>query len=602
VSTRVGTSEPTLEEARHRVLLTLLRVQLAASGFGTLIAIPLTEGPEAIPIFAGCAAALLVLALLAFAPMSYSTLARLYSLTFALLSVVLAVFAGPIGPTFLVMCGALVLPLVLLPLREAWGFAIGTFVLVSFVGWAHVGRLIAVEVPPIPSALDVPMSWIGSLITILTISGPFAVLAGLLLRRYQEAHSRSDQLVHELRVEIQERQAALEALQQAEQRLTHTQKLELLGQLAGGLAHDMNNALTAIMGEASFLKDSEAESREVIMEYSRHAAQLTRQLLMLGRKEVVRPRPLDLTAEVRRAVASARRLLPSEIRVLEQYTAEPVTVQADPSQITQIVLNLVVNSSDAMVGGGELRVSVEPSQASASHVDLVIADTGHGIAAADLDRIFEPFYSSKPPGLGTGLGLANVKDLVEGLEGSVAVRSELGVGTTFRVSFPLVDAAPPEEVPLSAAEAAAQGGESILLVDDSQAIRRIAKSMLERAGHGVTAVGSGSEAIAWLAKGDRVDLVITDVVMPDGSGSTVIDWLKRERPQIPVLVMSGYTQDEQVKRGMRTGELPFLRKPFSADDLVLATRKVLRAAATRCGGKPGSGSPRDPRGESSGSR
>jgi len=577
-------------------------VQLAASGLGTLIAIPLSTGPEAIPIFVACGVALSVLALLAFAPMSYSTLARLYSLTFALLSVALAVFAGPIAPTFLVMCGALVLPLVLLPLREAWGFAIGTFALVSFVGWAHVARLIPVEIPEIPSGLDVPLPWIGGLITILTISGPFAVLAGLLLRKYREAHTRSDQLVHELRIGIKERQAALEALQRAEQRLTHTQKLELLGQLAGGLAHDMNNALTAIMGEASFLKDSEAESREVIMEYSRHAAQLTRQLLMLGRKEVVRPRPLDLTAEVRRAVTSARRLLPSEIRVVEQYAAEPVTVQADPSQITQIVLNLVVNSGDAMVGGGELRVSVEPSQASPNHADLIISDTGHGIAAADLDRIFEPFYSSKPPGLGTGLGLANVKDIVEGLEGSVAVHSELGVGTSFRVSFPLVDAALREEVTLSEKEAAAQGGESILLVDDSEAIRRIAKSMLERSGHDVTAVGSGSEAIAWLSKGNWVDLVITDVVMPDGSGSAVIDWIKRERPQIPVLVMSGYTQDEQVRRGMRTGELPFLRKPFSAEDLVLATRNVLRTAAMRCGGEPGSDSPRDPRGESSGSR
>jgi signal transduction histidine kinase/CheY-like chemotaxis protein len=556
-------------------------VQLAASGIGTLVAIPLSPGPEATSVYVACAVALSVLAVLAFAPMSYSTLARLYSLVFAALSVALAVLAGPVAPTFLVMCGALVLPLVLLPLREAGAFAIGTFALVSFVGWAHVARLIELEIPEIPTDLHVPEPWLGGLITILTISGPFAVLAGLLLRRYREAHSRSDRLVRELRVEVEERQAALEALQRAEQRLTHTQKLELLGQLAGGLAHDMNNALTAIMGEASFLKDSQAESREVIMEYARHAAQLTRQLLTLGRKEVVRPRPLDFTAEVRRSVASARRLFPSEIRVVEQYTSQALTVQADPSQITQIVLNLVVNSSDAMVGGGELRVSVEPSPASSNHVDLVIADTGHGIATADLDRIFEPFFSSKPAGVGTGLGLANVKDLVEGLEGSVAVHSELGVGTTFRVSLPLVDASPPEVAPLSAADAAAQGGGSILLVDDSQAIRRIAKSMLERAGHAVIAVGSGSEAIAWLSEGGRVDLVITDVVMPDGSGSTVIDWLKRERPQVPVLVMSGYTEDEQVKRGMRTGELPFLRKPFSAEDLVQAAQEVLRTAATR---------------------
>lgn len=581
MSTRIGTSAPAPEDARHRVLLTLLRAQLAASGVGTLFAVVLFPNPKVLPIFVGCAVALAGLAFLAFAPLSYGTLARLYSLIFAALTVSLAVFAGPVAPTYLVMCGALVLPLVLLPQREAWGFVAGTFALVCFVAWAHVARLITMEIPEIPSGLHAPAAWIGGLITILTISVPFAVLAGLLLRKYQEAHSRSEELVRELRVEIAERQATLEALQQAEQRLTHTQKLELLGQLAGGLAHDMNNALTAIMGEASFLKDSEAECREIIMQYSQHAAQLTRQLLMLGRKDVARPRPLDFTAEVRRAVVSARRLLPSEIRVIEQYTREPVTVQADPSQITQIVLNIVVNSGDAMVGGGELRVSVEPSPKSSSHVDLIIADTGHGIATADLDRIFEPFYSSKPAGMGTGLGLANVKDLVEGLEGSVQVESELGVGTTFRVSFPLVDVSPPEETRLSATEDAAQDVASILLVDDSQAIRRVAKSMLERAGHDVSAVGSGSEAIAWLSAGRSVDLVITDVVMPDGSGSTVIEWLMRERPQVPVLVMSGYTEDEQVKRGMRTGELPFLRKPFSADELVLAAREVLRTAASR---------------------
>jgi len=576
VSTRVDTPGRSLEEARHKVLLTLLRVQFAASGIGVLVAIPLAPGPEAVLIFGGCLVALSVLGVASFAPMSYRTRARVYSLIFAVLAVVLAVVAGPIGPTFLVMCGALILPLILLSPREAAGFVLGTFALVSFVAWAHIAGVITLEIPAIPSGLHELMPWLGGLITILTISIPFAVLAGLLLRRYQEAHYRTAQLVQDLQFEIDERQAALEALQQAEQRLTHTQKLELLGQLAGGLAHDMNNALTAIMGEASFLKDSDAESREIIMESSQHAAQLTRQLLMLGRKDVVQPRPLDFVAEVKRAAASARRFLPGEILVTEQYMTEPAIVQADPSQITQIVLNMVVNSRDAMIGGGKLRVSVDPSPTSPSHVDLTIADTGHGIAAADLERIFEPFYSSKPAGVGTGLGLANVKHLVEGLGGSLEVHSELQAGTTFTVSLPLVDAAPHEEVPVSTTEATAQRGDSILLVDDSATVRRIARSMLERVGYDVTVAESGSEAIARLTEGETVDLVITDVVMPSGSGSVVIEWLTRERPDIPVLVISGYTEDEQLRRGMRTGELPFLRKPFSADDLVLATRKVLQ--------------------------
>jgi len=576
VSNKIDTSGRKLEDARHKILLTLLRAQLAASGIGVLVAIPLAAGSEAIPIFIGCVVALSAIAIVAFGPMSYRTRARAYSLIFTMLAVVLAIFAGPVGSTFLVMCGAIILPLILLPRREAWGFVLVTFTLVSFVGWAHVAGMITLEIPEIQSSLSDPTPWIAGSITILTISIPLAIMAGLLLRNYQEAHSRSEQLVHELRFEIEERQSALEALQRAEQRLTQTQKMELLGQLAGGLAHDMNNALTVIMGEASLLGDSEEEARETILRYSEDAAQLTRQLLMLGRKDVVQLRPLDFVAEIKRAVASAKRLLPSEIIVIEDYMTEPGTVQADPSQITQIVLNLLVNSRDAMVGGGELRVSVKLSPASSSHVELTVADTGQGIAPAHLDRIFEPFFSSKPAGVGTGLGLANVKALVEGLEGSVTVQSELGVGTSFRVRFPVIDAASYEEAQSLMTQATTQKGGSILLVDDTEAVRHIGKSILERNGYDVTAAGSGAKAIAWLAEGHKVDLVITDVVMPDGSGSAVIAWLKQERPDIPVLVMSGYTEDEQVKRGLRTGEFPFLRKPFSADDLLLATRKVLQ--------------------------
>jgi signal transduction histidine kinase/CheY-like chemotaxis protein len=570
---------PILEDARHRVLLPLLRAQFAASGIGVLIAIPFWPSRDVIPIFAGCAVALLALGTIAFAPMSYSVRARGYSLVFSALAVILAVFAGPGPPTFLVMCGALILPIILLSPREASGFVLVTFVLVSLVAWGHVSGVITVEVPDFYLEGDAPSPWLGGMITILTISIPFAVLAGLLLQKYQEAHSTSHRLVEELRLEVTEHQASLAALQQAQQRITHAQKLELLGQLAGGLAHDLNNALTAIMGEASFLKESEAESREIILQYSSDAAQLTRQILMLGRKDVVRRRPVDFVAEVVRAVSSARRLLPSEIVVDEQYMSGPAVIQADPTQITQIVLNLVVNARDAMVGGGELRISIEPSANSSSQVDLVITDTGHGIAPADHERVFEPFYSSKPAGIGTGLGLANVKDLVEGLAGELKMESQVGVGTSFRMSFPLVDAVPEADARRSPGEARTQRHGTILLVDDNEAIRRVAKSILTQDGHTVIEAGSGSAAIGCLSEGpDVVDLVITDVVMPKGSGSLVLEWVASNRPELPVLVMSGYTEDEQVKRGLSKGELPFLRKPFSGEELLAATRKLLEGA------------------------
>ena len=563
------------EDPRHKILLTLLRMQFAASGVGVVIAFAMFPIPRTTPILGPCTAFLLALAFLSFAPLSYNVRARTYSLVFAALAVALALFTGPVGSTFLVMCGALVLPFILLSAREASGFVISTSALITLVAWLHIESLIPLDIPEIPTGLGSLALWGGGLITILTIFIPLSVLTGLLLRRFQQAHFRSEKLVEELRLEASERQAALEALQRAEQRLTHTQKLELLGQLAGGLAHDMNNALTAIMGEASFLSDSEGESRDIILESSNHAAQLTRQLLMLGRRDVVQPRALGFVEEIRRAVASVRRLLPSEIVVVEDYPNETLTVHADPTQIAQIVLNLVVNSRDAMIGDGELRVSVERSYGS-SQVDLIVADTGHGIPPADLERIFEPFYSTKSDGTGTGLGLANVKELVAGLEGSLTVNSEVGRGTTFRLTFPLVDAAPDEGLAPSSTELKGDVRRRILLVDDSEAIRRTAKSILERAGYEVKLSTSGSEAIERLSQEDGgIDLVITDVVMPSGGGSLVLDWVKRERSWLPVLVMSGYTEDERLKRGMRTGELPFLRKPFSAEDLLAAIRKLL---------------------------
>lgn len=474
----------------------------------------------------------------------------------------------------------MILPLILLPVTEAYAFVLACFAVVIAAGWAHVTGRANAEIPAAISRADSPVPWIAGLIAILSISVPFSVLAQRLLGMHQRAHDRSLRLVEDLRLEIGERRAAIEALQRAEQRLTHAQKLELLGQLAGGLAHDMNNALTVIQGEASFLGEDAAESRDIIVEHANHAAQLTRQFLTLGRRDVVQPRDVDFVDEVRRATKSVRKLLPSEIEVQENYALDVAMVHADPSQLAQIVLNLVVNARDAMVGGGRLTLSVEHSDGVPGFIDLVVADTGQGIPKESLALIFEPFYSTKPEGVGTGLGLANVRELVDALGGEIRVDSNPGVGTSMRVRLPAVDGDGSASAAESDEAIGVRAVGRILLVDDRDSVRRVTRSILERDGHHVIEASNGTDAVNMLAADTAVDLVITDVVMPGGSGKNVIDWVLDHQPQTKLLVISGYAEDDRVRRVMRSGEIPFLRKPFAADELMRATQNALRVAPT----------------------
>jgi signal transduction histidine kinase len=586
---QLGAGEPTVasslgrersaDDDRHRVLIALVRTQLIASTIGVVIACALYLSSQTLPVFVASGFVLAAIATIAYAPLSYLHRARAYSAIFLLLTAGLSVLSGPQPPTFLVMCGALILPLILLPRGEANAYVVVCFAAAIFISWLHVSGAISAELPDVMLRADSSVPWIGGFITILTLSVPFSVLAERLVSMYQKANDRSEQLIESLRIENAERRQALEALQQAEQRLTHAQKLELLGQLAGGLAHDMNNALTVIQGEASFLGDDVAEARSIIVEHANHAAQLTRQLLTLGRKDVLQPKDIDLVDEVRRSVNSVRKLMPSEISLVEQYPREPATIHADPSQLAQIVLNLVVNARDAMVGGGELTVCVARPEDAPDWIELRVTDTGHGIAPEELHFVFEPFFSTKPEGVGTGLGLANVKEIVDSLGGEIEIRSELDVGTTMQVRLPTLGElpAPPPDDGDAARNALVRG--RILLVDDHESVRRVTRSILEEDGHRVIEASSGVEAIAALSGGVEIDLVITDVVMPEGGGKDVIDWVQRARPSARLLVISGYAEDDRVRRGMRSGEFPFLRKPFTADELRAETQRLLKLGA-----------------------
>jgi len=569
------------DDERHRVLIRLLRVQFTASSVGVALSAVLYYSPDRIPIFAACAAVLMLLATIAYAPLGYGTRARAYSAAFIALSAALAGFGGPQASTFVVMCGALILPLILLPRIEARVLVAVCLALVAGTSWLHLSGAIQVEIPPELNQAASPVPWVSGFITILSISVPFSVLAQRVVALYQQAHDRSERLVESLQVENAERLAALEALQRAEQRLTHAQKLELLGQLAGGLAHDMNNALTVIQGEASFLGDDVAEARQIIVEHANHAAQLTRQLLTLGRRDVLQAKDVDLVDEVRRAVKSVRKLLPSEIALSEDYGVDSAVVHADPSQLAQVVLNLVVNARDAMVGGGSLGIRVERPGDTPDFVVLAVSDTGHGIAPEAVHAVFEPFFSTKPEGVGTGLGLANVKEIVDSLGGEIEVESEIDVGTTMYVRLPLVDEQRPALQDADPAERTEHVRGRILLVDDHDSVRRVTRSILEQDGHSVHEASSGSAAIALLSGSAPFDLVITDVVMPEGGGRDVIDHVQREHPHARLLVISGYAEDERVRRGMGSGEFPFLRKPFTADELREETRRLLRLGASR---------------------
>jgi CheY-like chemotaxis protein len=370
--------------------------------------------------------------------------------------------------------------------------------------------------------------------------------------------------------------------------------MEAVGQLAGGIAHDFNNMLAVIHMQCALLLEEQALPSEVregvseILAAAERASNLTRQLLLFSRRQVSQPIDLDIGETTSTMTRLMRRVLGEDIRLETRFAPGLPLVHADPGMMEQVLMNLAINARDAMPDGGTLTIALEQVQVDATraalhagrsagrYVCLTVSDTGTGIAPDALPHIFEPFFTTKEVGKGTGLGLATVFGVVEQHQGWIEVESTVGRGTSFRVLLPAVQHGVAATVAETAARASA-GTETILLVEDEPAVRASTRRVLELYGYRVIEAESGEQALSrWAAERTAIRLVVMDLVMPGGlSGRQLADRLLAERPDLPVLFITGYSPDIVRKVLKLDDPATLLRKPFGARELAEAVRRVL---------------------------
>jgi signal transduction histidine kinase len=379
-----------------------------------------------------------------------------------------------------------------------------------------------------------------------------------------------------------------------EEQLRQAQKMEAVGRLAGGIAHDFNNALTAIIGFSEFLlrdgnlNEPAHNGLEEIRKAGERAATLTRQLLAFSRKQVLRPQVLDLNGIVRDMETMLRRLIGANIDLVTALVADLRPVEADAGSLQQVIMNLVVNARDAMPSGGQVTISTRNVEVGADAVDLQpgsytvlqVTDTGHGMDEETKTYLFEPFFTTKEVGKGTGLGLAMVYGIVKQSSGRVEVTSAPNQGATFTIFLPSARQLAPSKSNLKPKEVPApRGKETVLLVEDETSVRRLTSVILTQAGYRVLESCNGREALELCQRqAERIDLLLSDLIMPHLGGQELVRRLLLSRPGLKVLFMSGYNED--LVAGCRTCEsIPLLNKPFTTTQLTRAVRTVLDGVA-----------------------
>ena len=410
----------------------------------------------------------------------------------------------------------------------------------------------------------------------------------------QRVAQRTAQLARlnvELSQEVAERKLAEEALRRSQEQLRHAQKMEAVGLLAGGVAHDFNNLLTVIAGYAEALLNDGNTAKAMkddltqISRAAEQAATLTRQLLAFSCRQVLKPQVLDLNASIVELEKMLRRVIGEDIALTVTTSARPALIKADPSQIEQVILNLVLNARDASGTGGQISVESchvernEPGGERRSCVMLAVRDTGLGMDEATRARVFEPFFTTKERGRGTGLGLATVYGIVEQSGGTITVSSEAGIGSTFKVYLPATPERPNERPPPQV-ESAFPPAQPIrvLLVEDDEMVRSVARRVLEQHQMRVVEAENAAKALViFNARPADFDVVVSDVVMPGMSGPAMIELLLLTRADLKVLYMSGYANDALVNHSVVERGFLFLQKPFAPLELV---RKVRELAAT----------------------
>lgn len=393
--------------------------------------------------------------------------------------------------------------------------------------------------------------------------------------------------------DITEAERAETALRRSEEQLRQSQKMEAVGRLAGGVAHDFNNLLTVINGySAMSLNQTEKthplrKNIQEIQAAAERAASLTGQLLAFSRKQVLQPRIINLNESVSGMEKMLRRLIGEDVELCTMFDPELAQVKADPGQLEQVVLNLAVNARDAMPRGGKLTIQTTNVALDrktsfrnrdlnvGEYVMIAISDTGVGMTEETKSHLFEPFFTTKGMGRGTGLGLATCYGIICQSDGDIRVYSEPSCGTTFKIYLPRVDAPTTTNGGAADSDTLPPGTESILIVEDEPAVRRLAASVLRSSGYRVQEARDATEAYALIQAKQPFDLVITDVIMPKMSGKELYDQIRVIAPRIKVLFMSGYTDDALAHHGVLGPELSFLEKPFSPSRLAHKVREVI---------------------------
>jgi len=403
--------------------------------------------------------------------------------------------------------------------------------------------------------------------------------------------------------EVSHRKRAEASLREREEQLRQAQKMEAISRLAGGVAHDFNNLLTTIGGYSSLAllefsgDDPCREYLEEIQRAGERGASLTKQLSTLGRKRVLAPRLLDLNALLDDLQGLLRRVVGEDVEVVWNRASAPAVIHADAGQIEQLLVNLAANARDAMSQGGTLSITSssvdigvdDPRAPQGRYALLSVLDTGHGMDDETMARMFEPFFSTKDPGRGTGLGLSTAYGIVQQLSGSIRARSALGEGTEFEVYLPERERGALSAHPESLAPLVRSGTETVLLVEDESQVRKLVCDVLRARGYTVLAAKDGLEAIPLEENyPGRIDLLITDLVMPGISGRDLAQHVSSARPETRVLFISGYSDDVLLRQGVNTplSRQSFLQKPFALEDLLLRVRTVLDAPAPRASAVP----------------
>jgi len=380
--------------------------------------------------------------------------------------------------------------------------------------------------------------------------------------------------------------------------LVRPQKMESLGRLAGGLSHDLNNLMGVVLLYSDLVLDHLDRASplrqhvERIQEAARQSVSIVRQLLAFSRKQIQQPRLLNINTIVEGMAELLRRLIGDDVQLSIDIDSTLGNVKADPGQIEQVIMNLVLNARDAMPEGGRLTIGTanaeldgaERRRASdtppGSYVMLTVSDTGCGMDVKTQARVFEPFFTTKEPGKGTGLGLATAYGIVKQSGGNISVHSELGHGATFKICLPRVEGASQPHAVEEPSGDAPRGSETVLLVEDAEPLREVVRQFLQEAGYNVLVAEDGAAALAASQKRRRpIDLLLTDVVMPGLSGPQLARELQTARPAMHVLFMSGYADEAIGRRGVLEGGITLIEKPFTRRSLLRKLREVLDPVA-----------------------